>query len=177
MRIISCILTALLCVPALSQRKPDPGTFKPAPKANQVEVRFARAEKAFLCNSFFLEMKDSDRTLLRGRFHSAFSIPSLSFAPSVDRTLNVYIKCAENEWKFSRVPSAALQQGWWWVGTDVPPFQPEFGEKFSKCKEIFYLIVDPTKRDGFDYFETFPPTTKGSKVACTGTGVMKDVSK
>jgi hypothetical protein len=163
----ACFLFAT-AISSLSQRKPDLG-IRPEPGPNRLEVRFASGEKALTCRLFSLRIERSGRVLVDGKFTSGFQLPTGEVEPSFEEKLDVQVSCGEHLWHFSRVPSGALVQGWWWVGTDYPPFQSEFGgQKFANCRAIRYLIVDPTHHAGFDYFETTPSTLDDSHEACTG---------
>lgn len=156
----------LASAPLFAQRKsenmPDPGP-------NTIAVRFASGEQTVSCRTFALNVERDGKVLIHGRFTSGFQLPAELSPTSFDEKIKIMVACGKHEWVFSHVPSHALRPGWWWIGTDYPPFQSEFGgEKFAKCRVIRYLIADPTHHEGFDYFETMPSSLEGSKEACTG---------
>ena len=162
LRTFALLVTACTCS---AQRMPALGS-SPNVGPNRVEVRFAIGKRAVRCSTFALSIRNGQEEVLAGRFRSGFTLRGLP-SPTLGE-LSVRIACGKHRWQFNRVPISALSQGWWWVGTDSPPFQAEFsGGRFRRCRAIRYLIVRPEKREGFDFFETSPPTNEGSKDACT----------
>lgn len=162
-------ILVLALFPSYAQRRPEVA-YSPDPGPGRVEVRFAIGKRSVNCRMFSIEVKRDDKTLVKGEFLSGFQLPVEESKTSIRRELEVRIGCGKNQWHFSRVPDKALLQGWWWIGTDYPPFQAEFsGDRFAKCRSIRYMTVDPTNQMGFDYFETTPITLDGSRVACTGS--------
>jgi hypothetical protein len=158
----------LMSASSFAQRKPDQGSL-PDPGQNTIAIRFASGDRTASCRSFALRVERDGKVLIEGRFTSSFKLPADLPATSFDEKIKVNVSCGKHDWSFSHVPSHALRQGWWWIGTDYPPFQSEFGgDKFAKCRIIRYLITSPTQHEGFDYFETTPETLEGSKEACTG---------
>jgi hypothetical protein len=150
-------------LPAVSQQRPSsPDQYPPKPPANHVEVRFAMGKAPVTCKRFQLTAKAAGRTILVGSFASSFSIPPAALTNN--DMLNVEIKCGEHEWHFSEVGPRALRQGWWWVGTDYPPFQETFqGDRFKDAVWIKYLIVDPINDEGFDVYKFCPARLKDQK--------------
>ena len=63
-----------------------------------------------------------------------------------------------NRWHFSQVPERAFLWGYWWVGTDYPPFQTEFAGSptFKDAAWIRYLLLDPSGESGFDVYKYCP---------------------
>lgn len=160
------IAVLVLACPCSAQRMPELGSL-PEVGPNRVEVRFAIGKRTLRCSTFTLNINSGQEEVLSGRFKSGFTLPTSPSASSGE--LTVRLGCGKYSWQFNGVPISALSQGRWWVGTDHPPFQAEFGsDRFRKCRSIRYLIVRPDKREGFDKFETSPPTLEGSKDACTG---------
>jgi hypothetical protein len=98
-----------------------------------------------------------------GRFASGFEIPAAAAGlrgKDAD-TLELDFKCGKNLWKFTKV-GAAFLPGWWWVGTDYPPWQETF-ESWSFAQEaewIRYLIVDPTVEFCFIVYKYCPTRLK-----------------
>jgi hypothetical protein len=161
-----CLVLASLSSPA--QRKPELGS-RPDPGLGRVEVRFALGKNAVTCKEFSLTVTRNGETLIDGRFSSGFQLPSASSKLQPEETINVQIACAKQQWRFSQVPGTALSQGWWWVGTEYPPFDAEYrNPRFAKCRVIRYLKVDGTGQLGFGHLETIPSTLDGSHEACTG---------
>src|SRR5258706_11186954 len=159
-------LTLFTSIGSAAQVRPDLGS-PPDPGRNRVEVRFAMDKRTVKCQSFFLSMSTSRKTLLKGNFSSSFELP-LSFPPSI-RTVDVRASCGKHSWHFSRVPRKSFVEGWRWIGTDHPPFQTEFsGPVYSRCRAIRYLLVSGSKEDGLDYFETTPRTVRIGSEVCTG---------
>jgi hypothetical protein len=158
----------LLAASSFAQRRPEMGDIRD-PGSNRVEVRFALGDRTVSCRWFSLNLERGGRVLINGKFRSGFLLPADLSATSFDEKIRVQVTCGKQMWSFSDVPSYALRQGWWWIGTDYPPFQSEFGgDKFAKCQVIRYLISYPMKHEGFDYFETTPTTLVGGKGACNG---------
>lgn len=150
-------------LPALSQQRPSsPDQYPPNPPANHVEVRFAIGKEPATCKRFEVIAKAGRQTILAGSFASSFSIPS---ALTNNDMLDVEIKCGEHKWHFSDVGPRALRWGWWWVGTDYPPFQEAFKEddRFKDAVWIKYLIVDPINDEGFDVYRFCPAKLKDQK--------------
>jgi hypothetical protein len=168
--ITRAVLLSLLlgAISSVAQRRPDIGP-RPAFSPGRVEIRFAVGDDPVLCQFFSLTVKQAGRVLVEGKFSSSFPPPPESAGTSDNETLNIQIGCGNHQWHFRQVPTRALVQGRWWVGTDYPPFQSEFaGPKFAACRAIRYLIVEPSEHTGFDYFETTPTTLQDSRQACSG---------
>jgi len=164
--ITTCVLLA--AISSSAQQMPVFGS-TPDPGADRVEVRFAIGTHPVTCRRFFLEVRREGKVLVEGDFSSGFKLSADGSKTSSSGQLDVRIGCGKYRWHFSEVPSRALSQGWWWVGTDHPPFQSEFeGPKFARCHDIRYMIVHPTNQEGFDYFQTTPNTLQDSPIACTG---------
>lgn len=148
----------------VAQQRPSfVGPQPPAPPPNHVRVRFAMSEQPVTCKRFKLTVKGGERMILSGSFASEFSIPPAALA-NRDK-LDIAIKCGEHNWHFSDVPPRAFLQGWWWVGTDYPPFQETFqgSDQFKDAMWVKYLIVDPTNDEGFDVYKFCPARLKDQK--------------
>jgi hypothetical protein len=148
-------------LPALSQQRPSsPDQYPANPPANHVEVRFAIGKESVTCKRFEITAKAGEQTILAGSFVSSFSIPSAALTNN--DMLDVEIKCGEHKWHFSDVGPRALRWGWWWVGTDYPPFHKTFqgNDRFKDAVWIRYLIVDPINDDGFDVYKFCPVKLK-----------------
>ena len=55
--------------------------------------------------------------------------------------------------------------GWWWVGTDYPPFQQVFQEddRFKDAVWIKYLMIDPIGDEPFNVYKFCPAKLKDQK--------------
>jgi hypothetical protein len=151
-------------LPALSQQRPaSPDKYPPNPPANHVEVRFAIGKESVTCKSFEITAKAGEQTILGGSFASSFLIPPAALTNN--DMLDVEIKCGEHKWHFSDVGPRALRWGWWWVGTDYPPFHETFqsNERFKDAIWIRYLIVDPINDEGFEVYKFCPVKLKDQK--------------
>ena len=151
-------------LPAIAQQRPAfIGPQPPDPGPNRVEVRFAIEKEPVRCKRFELTAKAGGQKILVGAFASGFSIPPSALA-NHDK-LNIEIKCGKHKWHFSDVAPRAFLQGWWWVGTDYPPFQETFQgyDEFKDAVWIKYLIVDPTNDSGFNVCKFCPAKLKDQK--------------
>jgi hypothetical protein len=153
---------ALLALPSMAQLKSDMGKLSEAPP-NRIEVRFAVDKKAVTCDQLSLKVKQGDQMLLKGEFGSGFDLP-----PGVPKSpkppLDVTIGCAGYVWHFDRVPTAMLQRGWWFVGSDYPPFQQEFScPKFAEFRVIQYVQFVRNDGQGFTYYETMPKSNDNTQ--------------
>jgi hypothetical protein len=151
-------------LPAIGQQRPPfigPQPHDPGP--NRAEVRFAMGKQPVTCKRFQLTAKAAGRTILAGSFVSGFSIPPAALTNHDN--LDITLKCGEYKWHFSDVAPRAFLQGWWWVGTDYPPFQETFQgyDEFKDAVWIKYLIVDPTNDSGFDVYRFCPAKLKDQK--------------
>jgi hypothetical protein len=151
-------------LPAVSQQRPSSTEKRPPdPPPNHVEVRFALGKQPLTCKQFEITIKGGDRTILNGSFESGFSVPE---ATSTYRgLLDVVIKCGDQRWHFPEVGKWSLQQGWWWVGTDYPPFQEmlQNDKTFKDAVWVKYLIVDPTNDEVFYVYKFCPAKLKDQK--------------
>jgi hypothetical protein len=145
------------------QRPPSADKYPPNPPANHVEVRFALGKEAVTCKRFKLTVKGRERTILSGSFTSSFSIPPTALT-SPDK-LDITLQCGEHKWHFPEVLPQAFQQGWWWVGTDYPPFQENFqeDERFKDALWIKYLTADPIGAEPFSVYKFCPASLKDQK--------------
>ena len=110
-----------------------------------------------------MKVKQADQVLINGSFAAGFDLP-----PGVPKgpkpALDVTIGCAGYVWHFDRVPTAMLQRGWWFVGTDYPPFQPDFScPKFAGLQLIRYVQFVPNQGNGFNYYETVPRSAENTE--------------
>lgn len=149
---------------ALAQQRPSSTEKRPPdPPSNHVEVRFAMGKQSVTCKRFELTAKAGEQTILAGSFVSGFSIPPPALTNN--DMLDIEIKCGEHKWHFSDVGPRALRQGWWWVGTDYPPFQEmlQRDETFKDALWVKYLIVDPTNDEVFYVYKFCPSRLKDQK--------------
>jgi hypothetical protein len=162
---IALILTVVAwTLPAVSQQRPSSADqYPPAPAANHVEVLFAMGRQAVTCKRFDLTVKAGAQAILAGKFASSFSIPPAGLTNN--EMLDVEIKCGGRKWHFSNVGPRALRRGWWWVGTDYPPFQETFqdSDRFKDAVWIRYLMVDPIGDEPFQVYKFCPASLKDLK--------------
>jgi len=161
-------LVVLLLVTATvgaQRRPPEIGRKLPDPGPDRIEVRFALGEKAVKCEQFHLTAKVEGRVVMDGEFASGFQIPSEAAALPRNDALELELKCGHHRWHFTKVGERAFLAGWWWVGTDYPPFQETFQgwPEFKDAVWIRYLIVDPTKESGFNVYKYCPAKLKDQK--------------
>jgi hypothetical protein len=150
--------------PASAQQRPTSADqYPPNPPANHVEVRFALGKKPVMCRRFQLTVKGGERTILAGSFALGFSIPPSGLTNN--DMLDVEVTCGAHKWHFSDVGPRALRRGWWWVGTDYPPFQQVFQEdiRFKDAAWIKYLMVDPIGDEPFNVYKFCPAKLKDLK--------------
>lgn len=147
------------------RRPPEIGRQLPDPGPNHVEVRFALGEKAVTCKRFSLTGRIEGRVIIRGKFASGFQIPAESVNLPRKDALELEFKCGRHRWHFSKVGERALLPGWWWVGTDYPPFQETFQgwPDLQDAVWIRYLIVDPHSESGFIIERHCPAKFKDQK--------------
>lgn len=151
-------------IPARAQQRPPfIGPQPPDPGPNRLEVRFAIGQQPVACKRFELTARVGGKTILAGSFASGLPLPPAALA-NHDK-LDIALKCGEHKWHFSEVPPRAFLQGWWWVGTDYPPFQETFRgyEEFKDAIWIKYLVVDPTNDSGFNVYKFCPAKLEDQK--------------
>jgi hypothetical protein len=164
--IVSLVILLLLMATAEAQRRPPAvGRKLPDPGPNRIEVRFALGEKAVTCKRFHLTAKVGGRVIMEGQFASGFQIPSEATTLPRNDALQPEFQCGSHRWQFTKVGERAFLPGWWWVGTDYPPFQETFQGRpeFKDAIWIRYLIVDPTKESGFNVYKYCPANLKDQK--------------
>lgn len=157
----------LLALPSVAQIKSDIGKLAEAPP-NSVDVRFAVDKKTITCDQFSLNVGQGARIILDGKFASRFALPA-GEPKSSTPPLEVTIGCSGYIWHFDHVPTAMFQRGWWFVGTDYPPFQNGFScPKFANFRLIRYVQYVRNDGHGFDYYETVPRSSDTGSDACSG---------
>jgi hypothetical protein len=159
-------LLAFVGVPlvAVAQQRPSSANqYPPNPPANHVEVHFAMGKQTVTCKHFKLTIKGGEQTILTGTFASGFSIPPAALT-SPDK-LDITLQCGERKWHFPEVLPQAFRQGWWWVGTDYPPFQEllQNDESLKDALWVKYLIVDPIGGEPFYTYKFCPTRLKDQK--------------
>ena len=156
-------IALLAALPASGQVKSGLGKLPDAPP-NRVEVRFAVDKKTVTCDQFSLKLSQQNRTLLEGSFGSGFNLPP-GEPKSPKPALDVTVGCAGYIWHFDQVPTAMLSRGWWFVGTDYPPFQGEFScPKFTNFRLVRYVQFVRNDGASVDYYETVPKSADNSGV-------------
>jgi hypothetical protein len=142
---------------AMDKDLPDPGP-------NRVEVRFAIGKKAVTCKRFHLVAKESGQILFHGSFHLGFEIPQNAENLPRENALELEFKCGEHHWHFTHVPERAFLHGWWWVGTDYPPFHELMrSPNLEDAIWMRYLKIDPSADSGFYLYKACPAKLKDQK--------------
>jgi hypothetical protein len=166
---IHCLTVVLMLVVMApfgrsQQRPPWVVRDLPDPGPNRINVRFALGAKAAECERFHLTAVEGGKLVLDGWFASGFDIPKKAeHLPRVDQ-LDLRFTCAEQSWHFANVGERAFLHGWWWVGTDFPPFQDAFqSDQFKDAAWIRYLIVDPSASSGFNVYHFCPKEQEQQK--------------
>jgi hypothetical protein len=165
-RTLHHLLALMLVVMAEAQRRPPAiGRHLPDPGPNRIEVRFASGEKTVKCTHFHVTAREGGQVVVDGRFHSGFQIPVDAARLPRNDALDVEIKCGKYRWHFKNVGERAFLAGWWWVGTDYPPFQETFQgwPELQDAVWVHYLIVDPTNDSGFTVYKSCPERLKNQK--------------
>jgi hypothetical protein len=147
------------------RRPPEIGRHLPDPGPNRVEVRFALGEKAVECKYFRLTAKVEGHVVMAGKFASGFQIPPDALTLPRNDALELEFKCGNHRWHFTQVGERAFLPGWWWVGTDYPPFQETF-QGWPELKDaiwVRYLLVSPTVESGFTVYKFCPAKIKDQK--------------
>ena len=154
----SLLVSAFLLGTGTAQR--PPGILEdraPAPPSDRIEVRFALGEKPLLCESFNVKVKSHGRVLLDGSFSGGFTIPDKVKALPLKNALDIVLNCGQNQWHFRHAGERVFLRGWWWVGTDYPPFQWDLKDpRFEDAAWVQYLIVDPSYDSGFYLYNQCP---------------------
>jgi hypothetical protein len=171
MKIYICTVISVLIALASSagrsqQLPPLLGRELPNPGHQRIEVRFALGVNAVECKRFHLTATHDGKIVIDGSFESGFTIPTKArHLPHVNK-LDLVFSCGDNNWHFTQVGERAFLQGWWWVGTDFPPFQETFkSDQFKDAAWIRYLIVKPTLSSGFNVYHYCP---KGQEEQASG---------
>jgi hypothetical protein len=155
---VSASIAGQIPPPEIGRKLPDPGR-------NRIAVRFAVAAKAITCKKFRLIAKVEGRQLIDGWFSGGFRIPLEAQTLARKEALELEFRCGSNRWHFTKVGERAFLPGWWWVGTDYPPFQETFQNwpRLQDAAWVRYLIVEPTTESGFTVFSYCPARLKDQK--------------
>ena len=155
------ILMTVTLTGGAQRRPPEIGRKLPDPGPDRIEVRFAVGDKAVKCKQFHLTAKVEGRVIVDGPFASGFQISDAAKTLPRNDALELEFKCGKHRWHFTNVGERAFLPGWWWVGTDYPPFQETFqSPQFQDAVWIRYLIVDP---GGFYVYKFCPARLKNRK--------------
>ena len=136
----------------------------PIPATNTIEVRFAFGKKAIKCKYFNMSAKTIEKEFISGKFTSGFPIPSNVPNDPENNTFELEIKCDKYQWHFQEIGLRAFTQGYWWIGTDYPPFQERL-EWIAANDDawIQYFILRPTNYPGFIVYKRCPENLKDLK--------------
>ena len=160
-----CFLILLCSTTGTAQRRPDvlEGS-PPAPAPDRIEVRFALGDKALQCKRFQLLVKSHGLVLIDGKFSSGFKIPEKAKSLLLEDALDITISCGMHRWHFRDAPERVFLWGWWWVGTDYPPYQRTLQDTRRRDSIwIDYLIVDPIDDSGFYLYHNCPASMRNQK--------------
>lgn len=160
-RMFLVVLSTLLSVEATPAQRP-PATGRPSdPGLDRIEVRFAVGEKAVTCDYFELSAKANRHTIVSGRFRTGFHIPSKVRRLPNQVTIELNVSCGRNSWHFSKVSKRVFLRGWWWIGTDYPPYHNEFqGPQFQDTVWVKFFITYPIDDSGFVMYKACPAKLK-----------------
>jgi hypothetical protein len=162
--VISITVFLITTITFGQQPPPEMGEQPPAPTPNRIEVRFALGIKTIRCKYFDLSAKIRGQEVFAGKFSSGFQIPSDVADLSGHDTLELEFKCNRHQWHFKEVGERAFSEGYWWVGTDYPPFQETLQwPGFKDSAWIHYLIIKPTSGAGFTVYKHCPKRLKDQK--------------
>jgi hypothetical protein len=131
-----------------AQIRPDPvGRNLPDPSPDRIEVRFAYNKKTVSCEQFHLVAKFEDRILLEGDFTNGFNIPPEAKNLSKTNTIELELQCGKYRWHFIKLRESTFNSGYWWIGTDYPPFHNLYfhNKYFKDTLWISTLEVDPSE--------------------------------
>jgi hypothetical protein len=71
----------------------------------------------------------------------------------LQQKLELTVSCDDHSWHFTHVPEKSFLWGYWWIGTDFPPYQESLLSEDSKNYAwLKYLIVDPSSAYGFTIY-------------------------
>ena len=163
-RIILALLVMLLSnawgqqpPPAIGPRLLDPGP-------HRIEVRFAIGKTVVKCKKFHLVAREDGQILFSGSFKPGFTIPRQAENLPRRDALDLEFQCSGHRWRFSKVGERAFLHGWWWVGTDYPPFHELMrSPDLNDAIWMRYLNVDPAEESGFYVYTYCPAKLKDQK--------------
>jgi hypothetical protein len=125
----------------------------PNPAPNTIQVKFAFGANAVTCRRFYLNAQEDGKIIIRGWFRGSFSIPERANHLPSEQKLELTLSCDDHSWHFTHVPEKSFLWGYWWVGTDFPPYQESLQSEDAKNYAwIKYLIVDPSDAYGFTVY-------------------------
>jgi|SRR5579864_817478 len=164
-RIVLTLLVALLFSKTWGQQPPPAvGPPLPDPGLNRIEVRFAFRKEAVKCKKFHLVARADGHVLFSGSFKSGFEIPKQAENLPRRDALELEFQCSAHRWRFSNVSERAFLHGWWWVGTDYPPFNELLrSDEVKDAIWLRYLMVDPASDSGFLVYSYCPASLKDQK--------------
>ena len=163
-KIILIFLITLLSNARAQQPAPVIGPPLPDPGPHRVEVRFAIGKTAVKCKKFGMVAREDGQILFSGSFKSGFDIPSQAENLPRRDALDLEFRCSGHRWRFSGVGERAFLHGWWWVGTDYPPFNEHLRSiQVKDAIWLRYLIVDPAEESGFIVWKACPAQCKDQK--------------
>ena len=158
------LLSALLSNARAQQPPPAMGPPIPDPGPHRVEVRFALGKASVKCKKFSMVAKEDGHLLFKGSFKSGFDIPRQAENLPRRDALDLEFRCNGHRWRFSKVGERAFLHGWWWVGTDYPPFHELM--RSTDLKDAIwmqYLMIAPVEESGFYVYKACPAKFKDQK--------------
>ncbi|HTQ97609.1 MAG TPA: hypothetical protein VMH89_12445, partial [Candidatus Acidoferrum sp.] len=138
-KLLRWTVVLFLGLSAAAQQKPEFGLL-PNPGPNRINVRFALGKRAVTCDKFTLKARIGQRWIMDGKYASGFEIPGEAKDLPRNDELDLEFQCSGHLWHFTNVGERAFLPGWWWVGTDYPPFQLELqGPQFRDAVWVRYF--------------------------------------
>jgi hypothetical protein len=163
-RVTLVVMVTLLSNAWAQQPSPAIGPPLPDPGPHRVEVRFAIGKTAVKCKKFSMVAKEDGHLLFKGSFKSGFDIPKQATNLPRRDALELEFQCSGHRWRFYKVGERAFLHGWWWVGTDYPPFLEHMRSPDLKdAIWMHYLKVDPAEESGFYVYKACPAKSKDQK--------------
>jgi hypothetical protein len=163
-----CVLFAVLLIQisVQAQMPPDPiGRKLPDFGPDRIEVRFAYNKKTINCEVFHLIAKAEGKTIIDSDFNCGFNIPPEAKALTRDDDLDLDFQCGTYHWYFTKVGKRAFLPGYWWVGTDYPPFYDRQFQtrQYRDALWVKYLLIDPSIESGYTVWKKCSKKFKNKK--------------
>jgi hypothetical protein len=160
-----CILYLFFTATGLSQQRPGLLDKQPgSPPPGRIEVRFAIGKEALECHRFYVKVESANSVIVKGKYSLGFQIPTIARDLPSEDDLDIRISCGSHMWHFRNANNRIFLTGWWWVGTDYPPFQWTLqNDAYKEALWIEYFIVDPSEDSGFYLYHECPKSLSSKK--------------